>query len=184
MDSAARVDELWDAYFPAPGPRPYMQTNRWLGSVIPTVGQQPKRQNFGSVEFDFLGHTIVWKHDGRDFPEPVLRSLEQLIEFSALEPNWDSHGGAALQAAAVEPALSLIFLSHQWCCYPGLVPLPDGGVGLRWKRGECELEVDIDAQGQHEAILTNIGTGDESVIGPTFAKAELQSLLDRFFPGQ
>ena len=178
MANVAQIDDDWDPTCPTAGPA-FLQANRHLERVLST---SPRRKpKVETVSLDFLGEKIEWMPDGgRDFPPAILASLERLIEFNGLANNWDSYGGRSLQQKAVGPALQLIFLSHQRGVIPNLVPLPTGGVGLRWNERGYEVEVDIGPDGTAEAILeSEAGEGRELPAGT--AIGEVCSLVEQSF---
>jgi len=182
MNNIAQVDELWDATVSPSVGRPYLQTNRFLEAVIPTVPAKV-RNPAKPLEIDFLGKKIVWIPDGnRPFPAPVLSALEQLISFSSLSEGWDSYGGHPLGQGAVGTVLSLIFLGHEKGAVPRLHPLSDGGVGLSWGCDGRELEVQVAADGTLEALYSDDeDTLAEVELTPGSTMANVIPLVGKFF---
>ena len=134
--------------------RPHMEANRWLSAVLPTQSRE-RRTVPESETFDLMGVKLVWTKDGgRPFPKPVLNAVRSLIEFADLPSDWNSYGGRRLSANAVPTVLHLVVRGHQSADVPRMHPLPDGGVGLTWRRGECELEFAVAADGSIEGLLT------------------------------
>jgi len=179
MHNTARVDELWGDSVMAPVTPPYMETNKWLDPVIPTA--RAARALPEEEGFEFLGTRIIFTRDANGrFPQPVAECLLKLLEFNNLSEGWDSYGGIALQRAAVAPALKLMFMSHVKGCTPRLIPLPDGGVGLRWSSGAAELDIDVSGKGQIEGLLENTGDGGQVEVGPVTAPEDLAGLFDQY----
>lgn len=160
MGNAARIDDIWDDACIASEARRPMEANRWFNPVVPTEKVMARSKTVRD-EIDFHGVIISWKRNSHeDFPEPVMNALLSLESFMTLAPNWDSYGGQPMSQAAVRPAVNLILLGNSWASYPRLVPLGDGGVGVRWKRGELALEIDVAGDGSIEGILEN---GDDTI---------------------
>ena len=179
VTNTARVDERWDPSATSQVPNPYLETNRILEAVLPTVERQWRQPEV--LKFEFLGEEIAWTRDGaRPFPKQVFHALEEIARFSELPGGWDSYNGKALDRAAVRPVLELLFETHQRCRTPRLVPLSGGGVGLRWKSEAFELEVDIWSSANIEAILTDLQTDEDIEIDAT-SIAEVRPLLDQFY---
>lgn len=181
MGEALRVDELWGpTAMVAPGDAPHLETNKWIAPVISTAPQRalPRRDPKG---ISFLGHTILWIPDReRPFPEWIKEALIQLLAFDALPVGWDSYGGRPLQQPAVGPILKLIFRIHHLGRQARLVPLPDGGVGVRLNAEDRNLEIDIRSNGKAEALLERAGA-DDVEIGPEASLADAEQILGQFF---
>lgn len=180
MGDALRVDELWEPTTnPDHNAAQHLETNKWLAPFIATAsGRLSPRP--GPVPIDFLGHTIFWTIDrDRPFPQWVADALVQMLEFAHLPANWNSYGGRPLQLGAVGPVLKLIIGIHRLGRQARLVPLPDGGVGIRISDQNRCLEIDVRAGGKAEAILEREGM-DDIVIGPEAQLAEAEKLLSQF----
>lgn len=63
---------------------------------------------------------------------------------AALRDNWDSYGGLAPDARAIECAKRLLVMLR---CEPAIVPRSCGGVQLEWHRSGLEIEIAIPASG-------------------------------------
>lgn len=163
----------------APPERPHLESNRWLEAVKPTRSTRT-RPTPETETIDFLGVKLVWVKDGgRPFPAPVLSAVKSLIDFAELPANWNSYGGRSLNLAVVPSVVKFIVLGHQMAAIPRLHPLPDGGVGLTWDRGEAELEITVAGDGTFDALLST--ADDETELQPGSTYAEASDLLDRFF---
>lgn len=179
MDNAARIDDLWGDSIVAPTATPYLETNRWLEAVIPTECRS--RRPVSQEQLDFLGIKIVWTRDGSGrFPQPVLECLVTLLKFDALEENWDSYSGKSLSRGAVPRTLELIFYSHQRGEPVRLVPLGDGGVGLRWSRDAHELEIDVSSVGEIEGLFESPAILEPIELLEGTSLSEAFGLIDQF----
>lgn len=179
MTNLARVDERWDASAISPISTPYLESNRILEAVLPTIQRQ--RRQAEVLNFDFLGEQIAWTRDGgRPFPTQVFGVLEQIARFSELPNGWDSYNGRSLDRAAIRPMLELLFETHQRCRTPRAIPLSMGGVGLRWKSESFELEIDVWSAENIEAILTDLTTDEDFEVGPESIE-KIRPLLDQFY---
>ncbi len=178
MANAAQVDDHWEAALMDPGAAPHLESNKWLADVICTAPE--RRPQPEPVSIPFLGQTILWTMDrDRPFPEWVASSLARLLMFSELEEGWDSYGGRPLQATAVGSILRLLVRIHQMGRTADLLPLPDGGVGIRIEEQVGRLEIDVAGDGTVEALLERVGLDDIS-IGPDASIAEAEQALDQF----
>ena len=80
----------------------------------------------------------VWDHDW-----PLEKKLEYMAK---LEPNWDSYGGDPISPEAIEVA-RLILTNNDTTEGYTVCPVGDGGVGVYWKSGGTELQLEIEADG-------------------------------------
>ncbi len=134
----AQLDHSWENGGACSAGQRYMQADVGLRSIV------PQGKTVEPCKLDVLGVQIEWKSDGRDFPASILSAITSLYEFADLDANWDSHGGKALNLSVVAPTLRLLFACHhKGITCTRVVPLPSGGVGLRWSLGSKEIEVDI-----------------------------------------
>ena len=97
----------------------------------------------------------------------------------ALPPNWDSYKAFPLDDRAVSPTIELTVEGLRRCAPPRVVPLPSGGIGLRWKSSDAELEVDVGPDGLATALLEVNGKEDE--ISEPASVAQLLPMLHRFY---
>jgi len=177
------LEANWDAPCVAPPP-PYMESNQWLDNVIRTEARTTPRRARREEEIVFLGHKIVWTRDGdRPLPQAIVDALITLDEYTRLPENWDSYGGRSLRAGAIPTTLQLLFLGHRMASLPRLHPLSDGGVGLTWHRGGCELEILVAANGTVEALFTD-EDGEEAELTHGSPYAEAVSLVRKLFEAQ
>jgi len=175
MLNEARYEQ---AQRPAPE-RPHMETNRWLNAIRPT---RPVRAQLvpESETFDLLGVKLIWTKDGnRPFPEPVLNAIKSLLDFAELPGNWNSYGGRSLTASAITPVIQFVIRGHQTAAVPRLHPLPDGGVGLAWTRGEDDLEIAVAGNGTVEGLLSLAGSEEVELI-PGSSAPEALNLLEQY----
>lgn len=92
-------------------------------------------------------------------PTKLALLVERIKSFEALGADWDSYAARPLDDRAVRAAMELIVDAERTCCAPdALVPLSSGGIGLRWTRGNVELEIDIDPNRTCSAFFD---TGEE-----------------------
>lgn len=160
LTNAAQMDECWEKPVQPRMVRPYMQAN---GNLRPLAAEQGRAINaVESVVLDILGIEIKWTPDGRPFPPTVLEAIKQLYAIYGLEDGWDSYGGKKLDLAVVEPTLKLIFAGHQRGYCHRLIPLSDGGVGLRWEANGKEIEIDVSVGGAFEITVEDLASGDIS----------------------
>jgi hypothetical protein len=89
------------------------------------------------------GLKLTWDSDGKPFPSGIQSLLHRLRMFEDLPLNWDSYGALPHNPSSQKPALDLIFYSHSRCSVPSIIPLHNGGIGLRWQNNERELEIDV-----------------------------------------
>ncbi len=100
------------------------------------------------------------------FPESIVSFIDELKRMEGLEENWDSYGGLPLNDDAVLPAVQLAIEGLNRCQEPTIVLRPNGGIGLRWRNGQRELEVDIDPDGRCTAFYED-AAGEQEVDKPT-----------------
>src|SRR4051794_35359282 len=68
-----------------------------------------------------------------EFPFAVAQAVEEVRKLERLPRGWDSYDAAPLDDRAVVAAFELIIHAESRCDAPmGLVPLSNGGIGLRW----------------------------------------------------
>jgi hypothetical protein len=112
-------------------------------------------------------------------PLPVLMLVERIKELELLTANWDSYAANPLDDRAVRAAMSLIVEAEKTGCSPDhLVPLSSGGLGLRWKSGSIELEVDIDPDKTCSAFFETQDNEADLARGSSLSKA--MELIARF----
>lgn len=82
-------------------------------------------------------------HRSTELPLGLLNLVDDIRGIEALPSGWDSYGGYVLDDRAVLPAIEVSLESLRRCAVPRVVPLPNGGLGLRWDSATAELEIDI-----------------------------------------
>lgn len=127
------------------------------------------------------GIKLIFKPDKRgEFPPSVARAIEQIAEMERLPRGWDSHDAAPIDDRAVIAAFELIVHAEGICdCPMRIVPLSNGGLGLRWNTDQAELEIDVEPNAMCEATLEGAAVVEpvELPAGSTVADAkELISL--------
>jgi hypothetical protein len=127
------------------------------------------------------GAKIVWTSDRRDFPAGVQRLVNKIREFEGLQANWDSYGAIPHDSRSQNTALDLIFYSNRRSTCPDVVPLQNGGIGLRWTNDGRELEVDVSANGTCEILLADndLAIAEETEVPVDAVKAK--EWLDAFW---
>lgn len=113
-----------------------------------------------------------------DLPDPLKRVVEDIRRMEALLPNWDSYKAFPLDDRAVSPAIELTVEGLRRCAAPRVVPLPTGGIGLRWKSADAELEIDVGPDGMGTALLEM--SGHEEEVAEPVAVDQLFPLLHSF----
>ena len=99
----------------------------------------------------------------QELPPRIVALVENIKAFEALPLGWDSYGAHPLNDSAVRAAMALIVRSESTCSTPDrVVPLSNGGLGLRWRKEAAELEIDVDPDGTYEGII-EVGDRDEEL---------------------
>jgi hypothetical protein len=179
MLNAALTDETYVGQSVASNSGSYFEYSRKFMPVVARPNVRDRKPQ--EIELPLRTPvTILWTSDGREFPEKLIETLFSLRAIDRLGDNWDGYGAQSLNDDAVRPALSLIF-KYYARQHPNLVPLPDGGIGLRWEHGPRELEVDILADGKATGIFTDAKIGEEYVIEDAGAVDDVSTLFDRYF---
>lgn len=127
------------------------------------------------------GAKIVWTSDRRDFPAGVQRLVDKIREFEGLQQNWDSYGAMPHDSRSQNTALDLIFYSNRRSTCPDVVPLQNGGIGLRWTTDGRELEIDVNADGTCEILLADDLEGTAQETESPVDAIEAKSWLDAFW---
>lgn len=83
----------------------------------------------------------------------IVDALLRLHELKLLGADWDSYGSQAIIEDAFRPALELIIEAVKRCKQPTIVPLANGGIGLRWVEHGKVLELDILPEGGVDAYF-------------------------------
>lgn len=90
----------------------------------------------------------------RPWPLWSRSSISKMIEFLALEPNWDSYGAHPVELAAINHAITLLFsVVDEDTPAPAVVPTPAGGVQFEWHTRGHDIEVAVDSQGAVQFVI-------------------------------
>lgn len=125
------------------------------------------------------GIKIVYRagHQG----EPLTRLLalaDAIKEYEALPVGWDSYDAAALNDKAVYPTLELAIYALHRCQHPTVLPLPNGGLGLRFQTEAKELEIDVGPDGRCTALLEDVTTGEMHEVANPQEASVITSLIN------
>lgn len=112
-------------------------------------------------------------------PAALLDIADQIRSFELLAENWDSYGALPLQDGAVLTAIQVAIAGINRCQTPKIVPLADGGIGLRWTRESAELEIDVSPDGQCEGVLV-LADGSETDLDHPSDASEAVEMIYRF----
>ena len=112
-------------------------------------------------------------------PADFVEVIEAIREIEVLRPGWDSYGAFPLNDRAVSPAIDLALAGIGRGQKPRIVPLPTGGLGLRWVSDAAELEIDVGPDGSASALFENHATGAEEERSPTGVE-QLVPLVHQF----
>ncbi|MEO9598932.1 hypothetical protein [Parasphingorhabdus sp.] len=179
MTNAARIDEGYA--FPTSNAisQAYLDTDKKIRSVSSTSGR-----SFGKSEPVDVGLKsgikIAWTMGGGEFPEPVQKIIDTLRSYETLSENWDSHGSKIHDARSQLSTMELVMAGYARCQLPALIPLPDGGVGLRWDANQVELEVDVLPDGQCIALFSDDQIDEVVDISQPCSVREVTRLVERF----
>lgn len=155
--NAAQVDEIWDQPAQLTNVHAYMQADLRFRS--PVAGK--RQQVVTPVVLNVLGVEITWTPDGREFPPKIFAAIERLYKINELVEGWDSYGGKALDRSVVAPVLKFLFLGHhRGVPCQRLVPLSNGGIGMRWETPEKEVDLDIQPDGNFEFTVEDVASGE------------------------
>lgn len=119
-----------------------------------------------------------WPDRNLDLPDGLKRVVEAIRRMEDLPPNWDSYRGFPLDDRAVQPAIELTLEGLRRCASPMVLPLPSGGIGLRWRSDDAELEIDVGPDGRGVAFFS-ANEVDEEFENPTPVD-QLFPVLHRF----
>lgn len=115
-------------------------------------------------------------------PAALLDLAEQIKSFEELPEGWDSYGALPLQDGAVLTAIQIAIAGINRCQTPKIIPLADGGIGLRWQKDDSELEIDIASDGQCEGILS-LADGSEVELDDPSPASEAVEMIYQFCQG-
>lgn len=115
-----------------------------------------------------------------EFPPSVAKAIEDVRQFERLPAGWDSYGAAPLNDHAVVAAFDLIIHAESRCNAPvRVVPLSNGGLGLRWHNEKVELEVDVGPDGTCEANLDGPALQNPIELADGSTLADAKALISR-----
>jgi hypothetical protein len=115
-----------------------------------------------------------------EFPTSVAKAVEEVRQLERLPRGWDSYDAAPLDDGAVVAAFELIIHAESKCDAPiRLVPLSNGGLGLRWVAEGAELEVDVDPNGTCEATLEGPAVGNSVELLAGSSLGDVKELISR-----
>jgi hypothetical protein len=118
----------------------------------------------------------------------VLSVLRRLLDFSNLEPDWDSYGGRPISLKAVEKADALFAevvnrfypIEGERVCPFDVAPLKSGGVQLEWRGSNGSLEVEIHPdEGFGYLLIQGQGNSRHFEEGENVTASEILLLLSR-----
>ncbi len=110
-------------------------------------------------------------------PAWLKEIYDRISALEALKENWDSYGGLPVAETAIKAVRVLLSnLDIEDLPTPHVAPLPDGGVGLHWRVGARDLEIEVEPNGEVHFLQTDIG--GESIPGDVRSLLEAQNALD------
>lgn len=127
------------------------------------------------------GIKLKFRPDKRnEFPASVASAICQIQDIERLAEGWDSYGAAALRDDAVLAAFELIIHAETICdCPIVVVPLSNGGLGLRWTDAVSELEIDVDPTGTCEAFYTGAAVEEPIELSAGSTLSDAKDLISR-----
>jgi hypothetical protein len=110
-------------------------------------------------------------------PAWLKETYDRISALKTLEENWDSYGGLPVADVAISRIRVLLSnLDIEDMPTPHVAPLPDGGIGMHWRVGVRDLEIEVEADGSIHYLQSIIG--GESVPGDAHTLPEAQCALD------
>jgi hypothetical protein len=110
-------------------------------------------------------------------PAWLKEAYDRISDLKKLKENWDSCGGLPVSDAAIKSIRVLLSkLDIEDLPTPHVAPIPDGGLGLHWRVGARDLEIEADSGGSVHYLHTAVGM--EPAFGDANTLAEAQSALD------
>jgi hypothetical protein len=115
---------------------------------------------------------------GLQTPAWLKEVYDRISALAELEENWDSHGGLPVASGAIsETRILLSNLAIEELPKPHVAPIPDGSVGLHWRVGGRDLEIEIEASGPVHYLKTYVGC-DSIEDGDVHSLKDAQDALD------
>ena len=110
-------------------------------------------------------------------PAWLKEIYDRLSDLKKLDHNWDTFGAVSVSDEAISRVRVLLStLNVEDFPTPHVAPLPDGGIGLHWRVGTRDLEIEADPSGAVHYLHTVVGS--EPVFGDANTWAEAQDALD------
>jgi hypothetical protein len=110
-------------------------------------------------------------------PAWLKETYDRISELKNLDQNWDGNGGLPVTDSAIKSIRVLLSrLDIEDMPTPHVAPIPDGGIGLHWRVGSRDLEIEADPSGAVHYLHTIIGS--EPLFGDASSLAEAQNALD------
>jgi hypothetical protein len=110
-------------------------------------------------------------------PSWLKEIYDRISALKTLEENWDSYGGLPVADGAISKIRVLLSkVDIEDMPTPHVAPLPDGGIGLHWRVGTRDLEIEVEPNGEVHYLQTIVG--GESVPGDVRTLPEAQNALD------
>ena len=110
-------------------------------------------------------------------PAWLKETYDRIAALEALKENWDSYGGLPVANDAISMLRMLLSnLDIEDMPTPHVAPLPDGGIGLHWRVGARDLEIEVEATGEVLSLQTD--GGGESIPRNVHTLSEAQKSLD------
>lgn len=92
-----------------------------------------------------------------DSPPWLRQAYDQLAKLSALPRDWDSYDADPVSIIALGQARLLFSnLDFEDIPEPHIAPTPDGGIGLHWRVGSRDLEIEISPTGEITFLQTRL----------------------------
>jgi hypothetical protein len=110
----------------------------------------------------------------------LIALANSIKEFETLPPGWDSYGAAPLSDKSVSVAIEIAIQGLKRCQHPRALPLPDGGLGLRFDSATRELEIDVGPDGGWTAVLEDLVTGETTEVEQPTGLDDLLPLVNAY----
>jgi hypothetical protein len=110
-------------------------------------------------------------------PAWLKEIYDRISDLKNLDQDWDGNGGLSVTDSAIKSIRVLLSrLDIEDMPTPHVAPIPDGGIGLHWRVGSRDLEIEADPSGAVHYLHTIIG--GEPVFADANSLAEAQNALD------
>lgn len=112
-------------------------------------------------------------------PAWLKEIYDRISDLKKLGQNWDSYGASPVSDVAISSIRVLLSnLDIEDMPTPHVAPLPDGGVGLHWRVGARDLEIEVEPTGEIHYLQTIVG-GDSESGDPAKAQNALDWVLGK-----